>query len=97
MPHQCELFSMSQWFMGFSQNILKVKDNLEHEQMLSYLEDLMEDATDLSWEKGKCCTCSLCCKLDKDTVTWGDTCRIVESRGLTLGSILLQSPVSVSM
>ena len=41
--------SLTQFIQGFTRNILDESDNEVREQMLWYLSDLMEDATDFLW------------------------------------------------
>ena len=40
--------SLCQWVQGFCRNILDELDNGKRERMISYMSDLMEDATDFS-------------------------------------------------
>ena len=68
--------SMSQWVQGFCQNILDENDTTKREQMISYMSDLMEDATDFSWQGAKAAHAVLCCELERGTVTWNDSHRI---------------------
>ena len=42
--------SLSQWVQGFTHNILDEKDHSKCERMLMYMSELMEDATDFSWQ-----------------------------------------------
>ena len=68
--------SMSQWVQGFCRNILDEQDEGKREQMISYMADLMEDATDFSWQGAKAAHAVLCCELERGTVTWDDSARI---------------------
>ena len=45
--------SLTQFIQGFTRNILDESDSTVREQMLWYLNDLMEDATDFSWASAK--------------------------------------------
>ena len=45
--------SLTQWVKGFCKNILEQKSSDRREIMVSYLGDLMEDATDFSWQGAK--------------------------------------------
>ena len=42
--------SLTQWVQGFCKNILEQKSSCRRDTMVSYLSDLMEDATDFSWQ-----------------------------------------------
>ena len=46
----CDQLSISQWVQGFCRYIIDEKDEGRHMQKLSYMSDLMEDATDFSWQ-----------------------------------------------
>ena len=48
----------------------------KREQMISYMSDLMEDATNFSWQGAKAAHAVLCCELERGTVTWNDSHRI---------------------
>ena len=48
--------SLTQWVQGFCKNILEQKSSSRRDTMVSYFSDLMEDATDFSWQG---CPCSL--------------------------------------
>ena len=68
--------SMSQWVQGFCRNILDEQEEGRREQMISYMADLMEDATDFSWQGAKAAHAVLCCELERGTVSWDDSARI---------------------
>ena len=44
--------------------------------MVAYLGDLMEDATDFSWQGAKAAHAVLLCEMERGTVTWEDQERI---------------------
>ena len=44
--------------------------------MVSYLADLMEDATDFSWQGAKAAHAVLMCEMERGTVKWEDGDRI---------------------
>ena len=67
---------MSQWVQGFCRNILDEQEEGRHEQMISYMADLMEDATDFSWQGAKAAHAVLCCELERGMVSWDDSARI---------------------
>ena len=56
--------SWSQWVQGFVRNILE-KSNKTRENMLNYLSDLMEDATDFSWQIAKASHEVLLCEMER--------------------------------
>ena len=68
--------SMSQWVQGFCKNTLDETCEQKRESMITYMADLMEDATDFSWQGAKAAHAVLCCELERGTVTWDDTVRI---------------------
>ena len=44
--------------------------------MIAYLGDLMEDATDFSWQGAKAAHAVLLCEMERGSLTWEDTDRI---------------------
>ena len=69
--------SMSQWVQGFCRNILDEQEEGRREQMIGYIADLMEDATDFSWQEAKAAHAVLCCELERGgEVSWDDSARI---------------------
>ena len=68
--------SLTQFIQGFTRNILDESDPKSREQMLWYLNDLMEDATDFSWASAKAAHAVLLCEMERGTVCWSDTSRI---------------------
>ena len=50
--------TIMQWVQGFCKNILDEPSRENHDAMVGYMSDLMEDATNFMWQKGKgrsCC------------------------------------------
>ena len=45
--------SLTQLVQGFCHNVVDERDTKKHEHMISYMADLMEDATDFSWQNAK--------------------------------------------
>ena len=68
--------SITQWVQGFTRNILDEKNVKRRMKMLSYMSDLMEDATDFSWQGAKAAHAVLLCEIERGTLTWEDTARI---------------------
>ena len=64
--------TMPQFVQGFVKNILD-EQNLH---MLQYLGDIMEDASDFSWQSAKASHAVLLCEMERGKVTWQDTTRI---------------------
>ena len=62
--------SWSQWVQGFVRNILEEKSNKTRKNMLNYLSDLMEDATDFSWQGAKASHAVLLCDMERGDVSW---------------------------
>ena len=48
--------------------------------MLQYLGDIMEDASDFSWQSAKASHAVLLCEMERGKVTWLDTTRIDRMR-----------------
>ena len=57
---------------GFCSNILEQKSVSRQNSMVAYLGDLMEDATDFSWQGAKAAHAVLLCEMERGTVTWQD-------------------------
>ena len=68
--------SLTQFIQGFVKNVLDEESNVNRECMLQYLGDLMEDATDFSWQNAKASHAVLLCEMERGRVTWGDMTRI---------------------
>ena len=68
--------SLTQFIQGFTRNILDESDEKIREQMLWYMSDLMEDATDFTWASAKAAYAVLLCEMERGTVCWSDTSRI---------------------
>ena len=68
--------SLTQWVQGFCRNILDQKSVSHQKSMVAYLGDLMEDATDFSWQEAKAAHAVLLCEMEHGTVTWEDQERI---------------------
>ena len=52
-----------QWVQGFARNILEEKSHKNQGNMLNYLSDLMEDASDFSWHGAKAAHAVLMCDM----------------------------------
>ena len=62
VTHQCvnyDQLSLTQWVPGLCRNILEETDGSRKDIMVSNLADLMEDATDFSWQGGEGGTCRI--------------------------------------
>ena len=68
--------SLTQWVQGFCKNILEEKSSHRRDTMVSYLGDLMEDATDFTWQGAKAAHAVLMCEMERGSVKWEDTDRI---------------------
>ena len=68
--------SLTQWVHGFCKNILEEKSESRKDSMISYLGDLMEDATDFSWQGAKAAHAVLLCEMERGSLSWEDTDRI---------------------
>ena len=56
------------------------KDERTRFQMIQYMSELMEDATDFSWQGAKAAHAVLLCEFERGSITWGDTNRIERVR-----------------
>ena len=68
--------SLTQWVQGFCRNILEEKSGKRKDLMVAYLGDLMEDATDFSWQGAKAAHAVLMCEMERGSVRWEDTERL---------------------
>ena len=68
--------SLTQWVQGFCKNILEEKSSQRRNTMVSYLGDLMEDATDFTWQGAKAAHAVLMCEMERSSLQWEDTDRI---------------------
>ena len=72
--------TMAQWVQGFCRNIVDEKDEVIREKMVTYMGDLMEDATDFAWQGAKAAHAVLLCEIERGVVSWQDTNRIERIR-----------------
>ena len=72
----CDQLSLTQWVHGFCRNILEEKSESQKNIMISYLGDLMEDATDFSWQGAKAAHTVLLCEMERGSLKWEDTDRV---------------------
>ena len=68
--------TMSQWVQGFCKNMLEESDHKIREKMIQYMGELMEDATDFSWQGAKAAHAVLLCEFERAGANWKDTARI---------------------
>ena len=68
--------SLPQWVQGFCKNILEEKSNERREVTVSYTSDLMEDATDFSWQGAKADHTVMLCEMERGVLSWEDLDRI---------------------
>ena len=68
--------SLTQWVNGFCKNILDEPSVSRRDAMVSYMGDLMEDASDFSWQGAKAAHAVLLCEMERGKVDWGDQDRI---------------------
>ena len=73
------------------------KDNSKREKLISYMSDLMEDATDFSWQGAKAGHAVLCCELGRGSVSWNDVDRIDRIRRAHAQKYITASPRSKSL
>ena len=68
--------SITQWVAGFIRCIQEEKSESNRASMLDYLGNLMEDASDFSWEAAKASHAILLTNMEGDRIKWGDTDKI---------------------
>ena len=68
--------SLTQWVHGFCQNILDEPSVKRRDVMVAYMGELMEDATDFSWQGAKAANAVLLCEMERGKITWEDQGRI---------------------
>ena len=68
--------TMSQWVQGFCKDMLDEPDPKIRENMIQYMEELFEDATDFSWQGAKAAHTVLLCEFERGSVNWENTARI---------------------
>ena len=86
--------TMSQWVQGFCKNILDESDNNTREKMIQYMGELMEDATDFSWQGAKAAHAVLLCEFERGGGQIGKTqLELIGLGGRMLRNILLGSEI----
>ena len=64
--------SLTQWVQGFCRNVLEERSGSHKDTMISYLADLMEDATYFSWQGAKASHAVLFCEMERGALQWED-------------------------
>ena len=64
--------SLIQFVQGFCKNIIEESFCERKHTMVSYLSDLMEDATDFSWQSAKAAHAVLLCEMEWGFLQWED-------------------------
>ena len=65
--------SLTQWVQSFCRNVLDESDRGRRDIMISYLSDLMKDATDFSWQGAKAAYAVLLCEMERGSEHWEDS------------------------
>ena len=60
--------SLTQWVQRFCKNTLEEKSSKTKDTMVSHLSDLMEDATDFTWQGAKAAHAVLMCEMERGTL-----------------------------
>ena len=68
--------SITQWVSGFVRCIQEEKAETCRSAMLDYLANLMEDASDFSWDSAKACHAILLTNMEADRVSWVETDKV---------------------
>ena len=72
--------SITQWVSGFVRCIQEEKSETCRSAMLDYLANLMEDASDFSWDSAKACHAILLTNMEADRVSWVETDKVDQFR-----------------
>ena len=64
---------LTQWVQEFCKNILEEKSSLRKDTMVSYLSDLLEDATCFTWQGAKAAHAVSMCEMEQGSLQWEDT------------------------
>ena len=77
-PHEAILGGVNRQRVTYDQrkNILEEKSSQRRDTMVSYLGDLMEDATDFTWQGANAAHAVLMCEMERVSLQWEDTDRI---------------------
>ena len=65
-----------QWVSGFAMIVREEKNLQIKNSMLNYLNEIMEDANDFSWQSAKASHVVLLCRMEEGKVDWLDTVKI---------------------
>ena len=65
--------TVTHWVSGFVRCIQEEKSGETRASMLDYLENLMEDASDFSWESAKASHAVVLTNMEADRLQWSDT------------------------
>ena len=68
--------SITQWVSGFVRCIQEEKSENTKASMLDYLGNIMEDASDFSWDSAKACHAILLTNMEADRISWNETEKI---------------------
>ena len=68
--------SITQWVSGFVRCIQEEKSENNKASMLDYLGNIMEDASDFSWDSAKACHAILLTNMEADRISWNETEKI---------------------
>ena len=65
--------TISQWVSGFVRCVQEEKSGAARDSMLDYLGNLMEDASDFSWESAKAAHAIVLTNMEADRLRWTET------------------------
>ena len=68
--------NITQWVSGFVRCIQEQKLEVNRACMLDYLGNIMEDASDFSWESAKAAHAILLTNMEADRINWSETDKI---------------------
>ena len=67
-----DYLTITHWASGFVRCIQKEKSENVRASMLDYLGNLMEDASDFSWDSAKACHAILLTNMEADRISWNE-------------------------
>ena len=73
--------TLTQWVQGFCRNVLEESDRGHRDIMTAYLSDLIEDASDFSWQGAKAAYAVLLCKMEHGSLRWDMVIELIAYTG----------------
>ena len=65
VPIRYDQLTLTQWVQGFCRNIMEEMSRERKDAMISYMSDLMVDATDFTWQGAKASHAVMLCEMKR--------------------------------